>query len=90
MTIQLKPETEALIQQDLDRGGAYESASEFVEQAVALLHEHEKWLAEDRSGIAAKIAEGYASAQRGDLVDGGESMARMEVRKQARMKLRRE
>ena len=55
MTIGLKPETEALIQQDLERAGAYESPSEFVEHAVALLHEHEAWLSENRSEIAKKI-----------------------------------
>ena len=86
MTIHLKPETEALIQEDLE---AYASASDFVEQAVALLHEQKVWLRENRSDIAAKIEEGYASALRGDLVDGEDSMARREARKSAWMCQRR-
>jgi len=45
MKIELKPELEALIKQDVERG-AYKSADEFVEQAVSLLHEQEAWLAE--------------------------------------------
>ena len=45
MTIHLRPELEALIQQDVERG-AYQSADEFVAQAVQMLHEHEQWLAE--------------------------------------------
>ena len=63
MTIHLKPELEALIQKDVERG-PYRSADEFVEQAVQMLHEQEQWLADNHADIAAKIEEGYASAER--------------------------
>ncbi|MDX1983497.1 MAG: hypothetical protein SFV51_24710 [Bryobacteraceae bacterium] len=69
MVIHLKPETEAMIEQRVHQGGAYQSAEDFVEQAVALLHEQESWLAENRAQIADQIAEGYGAAQRGDLLD---------------------
>jgi len=46
MTIHLKPEIEALIQKDLERG-PYRSADEFVERAVQMLHEEEALLAND-------------------------------------------
>lgn len=82
MTIQLKPETETLIRQDLRRGG-YESPDDLVERAVALLHEQETWLAENRTEIAGKIDEGYAAAQRGELVDEEGVRARMEEKKRA-------
>ena len=49
MPVELKPETEALIRQEVQRG-AYRSASKFIEHAVALLHEQEEWLAENRKG----------------------------------------
>jgi putative addiction module CopG family antidote len=58
MTIHLKPELEALIQKDVERG-PYQSADEFVEQAVQMLHEQEQWLADNHADIAAKIEEGY-------------------------------
>jgi putative addiction module CopG family antidote len=45
MTIHLKPELEALIKQDVERG-SYRSADEFVEQAVQMLHEQEQWFAD--------------------------------------------
>ena len=62
MTIHLKPELEALIQQDVERG-PYQSVDEFVQQAVQMLHEQEQWLAENRFEIASKIEAGYASAE---------------------------
>jgi putative addiction module CopG family antidote len=82
MTIDLKPEVEALIEKDVQRG-PYRSASDFVEQAVQLLHAQEEWLAENRTEIAAKIAEGYAAAKRGELIDGDQVRASMEERKRA-------
>ena len=37
MTIHLKPEMEALVQKDVNRG-PYQSVDDFVERAVELLH----------------------------------------------------
>jgi len=68
MKISLRPELEKLIAEDVQRG-PYQSVDEFVERAVSLLHEQEAWLASHRTEIAAKIEEGYASAQRGELLD---------------------
>ena len=82
MKIELKPEIEALIKQDVERG-PYKSVDEFVEQAVSLLHEQEAWLAKQGSEIRAKIEEGYAAAQRGELADAGEVRARVEEKKRA-------
>lgn len=80
MKIELKPELEALIKQDVERG-PYKSMDEFVEQAVSLLHEQEVWPAEQGSEIRAKIEEGYAAAQRGELVDSSEVRSRLEAKK---------
>jgi putative addiction module CopG family antidote len=82
MTIRLKPELESLIQRDVERG-PYESVDEFVEQAVQLLHEQEEWLSANRAAIGAKIDEGYASAQRGELLGADEVRAWMEEKKAA-------
>ena len=68
MEIRLKPELEELIKQDVQRG-SYQTVDEFVERAVSMLHEQEAWLAQNRVEIAAKIDEGYAAAQRGELID---------------------
>lgn len=65
--------------------GPYQSADEFVAQAVQMLHEREQWLADNRADIAAKIEHGYAQAERGELVDPVEVRARLNERKQAWM-----
>jgi putative addiction module CopG family antidote len=82
MKIELRPELEALIQQDVQRG-PYKNVDEFVEHAVSLLHEQETWLAEQGSEIRAKIEQGYASAQRGELIDSGEVRAKLDEKKRA-------
>jgi putative addiction module CopG family antidote len=82
MTIRLKPELEALIQQDVERG-PYQSVDEFVQQAVQMLHEQEQWLAENRTEIARMIEAGYASAERGDLLDADQVRSHLNERKQA-------
>jgi antitoxin ParD1/3/4 len=80
MKIELRPELEALIKQDVERG-PYKSVDKFVEQAVSLLHEQGAWLAEQGSEIRAKIEEGYAAAQRGELIDSSEVCSRLEAKK---------
>ena len=80
MEIHLRPELEKIIEQDVERG-PYESADEFVAHAVSLLHEQENWLAEHANEIRQKIAEGYASAQRGDLLDSEQVRSNMEEKK---------
>jgi len=82
MKIQVGPELEELIKQDVQRG-PYKSVDEFVEQAISLLHEQEAWLAEQGSEIRAKIEQGYASAQRGELIDSGEVNAKLDEKKRA-------
>lgn len=68
MEIRLRPELEALIQKDVERG-PYQTVNEFVERAVSMLHEQEAWLAAHRTEIASQIEEGYAAAQRGELLN---------------------
>lgn len=68
MEIRLRPEIADLIKEDVQRG-AYASVDDFVEQAVSMLHEQEAWLSANRDDIKAKIEEGYAAAQRGELLD---------------------
>jgi putative addiction module CopG family antidote len=66
MEIHLKPELEELIKQDVQRGSC-QNVDESVESAVSMLHEQEVGSAENRLEIAAKIDEGHASAQHGEL-----------------------
>ncbi len=78
MTIILQPEHDQLIAEAL-RSGAYQSSEEVIKRALELLHERDAWLAESR----AKIEEGYAAAQRGELIDGDQVRSQMEEKKRA-------
>jgi antitoxin ParD1/3/4 len=80
--IRLRPELEEMIRQDLQRG-PYQTVDEFVEHAISLLHEQETWLAEHGTSIRAKIEQGYAAAQRGELIDSDQVRARLDERKRA-------
>jgi putative addiction module CopG family antidote len=82
MTIRLKPETEALIERDVKRG-PYRSADDLVEEAVRQLHDREEWLTQNRAEIASAIEEGYAAAQRGELLTEDEVQAQLKQKQQA-------
>jgi antitoxin ParD1/3/4 len=83
MNVRLRPEIEELIKRDVARGD-YQSVDEYVERAVAMLHEQEAWLVENPSKIQAQIEEGYAAAERGELIEGEEVRSRMKERKSSR------
>jgi antitoxin ParD1/3/4 len=85
MTVHLKPELEAIVQGDVDRG-PYQSADEFVERAIQMLHEQEDWLARNRTEIAEQIEHGFAQAERGELIDGDEVFSSLLERRSARRK----
>jgi antitoxin ParD1/3/4 len=77
MTVELKPEIEALIQKRL-QSGAFSSAEEVIERALEFLSAEEDWLADNREEIAAQIQEGWDEAQRGELIDGERVRAEMQ------------
>jgi putative addiction module CopG family antidote len=82
MKIHLRPELEELIKQDVQRG-PYQSVDEFVELAVSLLHEQETWLADHGTELREKIEQGYAAAQRGELIDSDRVRSIIQERKRA-------
>jgi Arc/MetJ-type ribon-helix-helix transcriptional regulator len=77
VTIQLKPETEALIEKRL-LSGAFSSPEEVIERALAILSEEEEWFAENRDDLATKIEEGWEEAQRGHLIGGDQVRVEMQ------------
>jgi antitoxin ParD1/3/4 len=84
MNIRIRPDLEELIKQDVQRG-PYQTVDEFVEHAVSMLHEQEAWFAANRSELAAKIEEGYAAAQRGELINSEEARSRLGERKREQL-----
>jgi putative addiction module CopG family antidote len=82
MTIHLKPELEALIQKDIERG-PYRSVDEFVERAVQMLHEEEALLANDSQAIHEKIERAFRQFENGEGLTPEESRARLREKKAA-------
>ena len=79
-TIQLKPDLERMIQEQIERGG-YTSVEEFVERAVHRLSEEEAFLHENKTVIDEKIGAALASLDRGEKISAEESRARLQKRK---------
>jgi Arc/MetJ-type ribon-helix-helix transcriptional regulator len=72
MTIDLKPEQQRIIDRAIE-SGAYQDPSEVLDQALALIRaqlEVEDWLLEERERVAAHVEQGFAQAERGELLDG--------------------
>jgi len=82
MTIELKPELEALIQRRV-ASGAFANPEEVIERALEFLSTEEAWLAANRAEIAEQIEQGWNEAQRGELMDGDEVRAEMAKQKLA-------
>jgi putative addiction module CopG family antidote len=80
MTIELKPEIEALIQEHIQRG-PYRTTSEFVEQAVRMLHQEEELWAIEKEEIGEKIERGLGEFERGEYLSEEESRARRQEHK---------
>jgi antitoxin ParD1/3/4 len=86
MTIELKPEIEALIQERLE-SGVYASPQQVIERALDFLAIEEDWLAANRGEIGARIQEGWDEAERGELFDGDDVRADMAKQKQVWLQL---
>jgi antitoxin ParD1/3/4 len=82
MTIELKPETAAIIQSQLQKG-AFANPEEIVERALEFLALEEDWLADSSTQINAEVQEGWDAAQRGDLIDADQVRANLAKRKEA-------
>ena len=80
MTIQLSPELEALVQEDIS-SGPYRDLADFVEKAVVNLHDQERWIAEHREDIRASLEQAWQEAKRGELMPAEEVKREMEQMK---------
>jgi Arc/MetJ-type ribon-helix-helix transcriptional regulator len=82
MAIQLRADLEEIVLEDVERG-PWRSADEYLERAVTMLHAQETWLASHRLEIAAKLGNGLASANQGQLFDAEQVKEILHERKQA-------
>jgi Arc/MetJ-type ribon-helix-helix transcriptional regulator len=88
MTIDLNPEQQRVIDLAV-RSGAYDSPSEVLDRAFEIIREQldlEDWMVAQSEQIAAHIAVGFAQAERGELIDGDEAVAKLRRRRATRLK----
>ncbi len=76
MNIQVKPETQKLIQAYIATGH-YTNADEVITKALRLLSEWEKGYQEWEQETREKLALGLAQVEQGEVIDGDVVMARL-------------
>lgn len=88
MAIELKPEQQRTIDLAI-QSGAYRDPDEVLDQAFEIVREQlhrEDWLTEHREAVVAKIATGFAQAERGELMDGEAAVEMLRQRPDERLK----
>jgi Arc/MetJ-type ribon-helix-helix transcriptional regulator len=88
MVIELKPEQQRVVDLAIE-SGAYRNPGEVIEQALAIIREQlelEDWMLEQRAAVAAQIENGFAQAERGELVDGDAALEMLRRRRAERLK----
>jgi antitoxin ParD1/3/4 len=91
MTIDLKPEQQRVIDLAV-RSGAYQNPAEVLDQAFEIIREQldlEDWMLGQREDVAARIATGFAQAERGELMDGDAAVEILRQRRVERLKPQR-
>ena len=85
MIVELKPEQEKVLERAARSGM---SPEELLDQAFAVIHEQQtngEWMLKQNEAVAAHIAEGFAQAERGDLVDADEAARILRDRRAKRL-----
>jgi predicted transcriptional regulator len=84
MILELKPAQQKVLDQAARSGM---SAEEVLDQTFAVLQEqyrNEDWMLADHEAIAAQIEEGFAQAERGELVDAEQAVQILQERRAKR------
>jgi predicted transcriptional regulator len=81
MTFEIKPEQQAVLDRAARSGM---SPEEVLDQAFELIREqfrNEDWMQANRADLAAQIEEGFAEAERGELVDADQAVQMLQDRR---------
>ena len=82
MILELNPAQQRVLEQ-ATRSGM--SAEEVLDQAFAVIEEqYQDWMLTDRDAVAAQVAEGFAQAERGELVDAEQAVQILQERRTKR------
>lgn len=83
MNVSLTEELEKLVQRKVE-SGRYTSASEVVRAGLRLLEQEDELRETRLAAVRAEVQAGIDQAERGELVDGEEAMARVKKRAAAK------
>jgi antitoxin ParD1/3/4 len=83
MNISLTEELEELVQRKVE-SGRYTSASEVVRAGLRLLEQEDELRETRLAAVRAEVQAGIDQAERGELVDGEEAIARVKKRAAAK------
>jgi len=82
MQLKVPEDLEILINKRLS-SGRYESAEDVLRRALEAQDEAENWTDEERRAVSSHIDDGFAQAERGELIEGGQARAEIERMKQS-------
>jgi predicted transcriptional regulator len=85
MMLELKPEQQKVLDRAAKSGM---SPDELLDKAFAVIdeqHSNGDWMLEEREAVAAHVAEGFAQAERGELVDSDEAARILRERRAKRL-----
>ena len=81
MILELKPEQQKVLDRAAQSGM---SPEDVLDQDFAVIHEqylNESWMLAEKDAIAAQIEEGFAQAERGELIDAEEATRLLQARR---------
>ena len=87
MAIELKPEQKRLIDLAV-QSGAYRDSGEVLDRALQMIREQlelDDWMREHREAVSAQIANGFAQAERRELIDGDVALELLKRRRSDRL-----
>jgi Arc/MetJ-type ribon-helix-helix transcriptional regulator len=80
MQFKLPPDLERLVNKRL-AGGSYANAEDVFRRALEAQDAEESWTEEERHALASHIEEGFAQAERGELIDGTQARRELQISK---------
>ena len=89
MDVSLTKELEEFVRRKIESGG-YSSATEVISAGIRLLEQEDEFRDARLAPIRARVEEGIAQAERGELGDGEEAVARVKKRAAAKRRRSRE
>jgi len=80
MELNVPQDLEALIHKRLSTG-AYQSVEDVLRRALEAQDAEESWTDEERRALSAHIEQGYAQAERGELIDAAQARREIQAMK---------